>query len=403
VIGRVIGGRYRLERRLGHGGAASVWEAVDLELGRRVAVKVLGRDADPERFEREARAVASLAHPNVARVFDFGESEDGPYMVLELLPGGTLEDRLRDGRPLPDEETARIASGIAAGLAHAHAHGVIHRDLKPANILFDEEGRPRIADFGIARHAGGGTITEDGTILGTASTLAPEQARGERATPASDVYAFGVILFLMLTGRMPFEADDPLALAAMHVTDAAPSIAALRPDAPARLESLAAAALAKDPADRPQDGAALVAELEGTAAPAPEAAVTETAPAVGRSRRPAWIGVAVALVALGAAGTLVAFALSDDTPAPAADTSSTTAPTSSPTGATEPATSEQPPPPTETTAPPTTATADTTPATTQEPTTTTEPPPVTDVPPATEVPPVTEPPPPTAQETTTFP
>jgi serine/threonine-protein kinase len=397
VTGKVIGGRYRLERRLGHGGAASVWEAEDLELGRRVAVKLLARDADPVRFEREARSVASLAHPNVARVFDFGESEDGPYMVLELLTGGTLEDRVRDGRPLPDDETARIAAGIAAGLAHAHELGLVHRDLKPANILFDEEDRPRIADFGIARHSEGGTITEAGTILGTASTLAPEQAQGERATPASDVYAFGVILFLMLTGRLPFEADDPLALASMHVTEAAPSITALRPDAPARLESLATTALAKDPRDRPPDGNALVAELEGIApVPVDEGAVTVTeAHPAASGRRLGRAGVGVALVALAAAGTLVALALSDDPPAPAAGTSGPAPSTTAPAAATAPAATGGAPATTpETTAATTTATDATAPATTEAPPTTTE------LPPATEPPPPTEPPPTTAVDTT---
>jgi eukaryotic-like serine/threonine-protein kinase len=398
VTGKVIGGRYRLERRLGHGGAASVWEAEDLELGRRVAVKVLARDADRERFEREARAVASLTHPNVARVFDFGESEDGPYMVLELLPGGTLDDRMRDGRPLPDDETARIAAGIAAGLSHAHELGIVHRDLKPANVLFDAEDRPRIADFGIARQSQGGTITEEGTILGTASTLAPEQAQGERATPASDVYAFGVILFLMLTGRLPFEADDPVALASLHVTEAAPSISALRPDAPPRLESLAAAALAKDPGDRPRDGAALVAELEGIAA-VPAGGVTAAMPAV-RRRRLSRAAAGVAIVALAVAGTLVALALADDPPAPAAETS-VPKPTASAPGPTEPVATEEPPPTVaETTTPTTTTAQDTTalPTTTEAPAT--EPPTTTEVPPATEPPP---PPPPTAVETATPP
>ncbi len=378
-----------------------MWEAEDLELGRRVAVKVLARDADRERFEREARSVASLTHPNVARVFDFGESEDGPYMVLELLPGGTLEDRMRDRKPLPDDETARIAAGIAAGLAHAHELGIVHRDLKPANVLFDAEDRPRIADFGIARHAEGGTITEEGTILGTASTLAPEQAQGERATAASDVYAFGVILFLMLTGRMPFEADDPLALASLHVTEAAPSISALRPDAPPGLESLAAAALAKDPGDRPRDGTALVAELEGIGA-VPAEGATAAMPAV-RRRRLNRAGVGVAIVALALAGTLVALALADDPPAPAADTSDPASTPSSP-APTEPAATEEPPPTAAETATPTTTTApDTTapPTTTEVPTTepaTTEEPPVTEPPP-----PPTEPPPPTTVETTTPP
>ena len=398
MIGKVIDGRYRVERRLGHGGAASVWEAEDLELHRRVAVKVLGGDADRERFEREARSVASLAHPNVARVFDFGESDDGPYMVLELLPGGTLEDRMRDAQPLPDDETARIAAGIAAGLAHAHERGIVHRDLKPANVLFDAEDRPRVADFGIARHSGGGTITEEGTILGTAATLAPEQARGERATPASDVYAFGVILFLMLTGRLPFEADDALALAALHVTEAAPSIAVLRPDAPPRLESLAAAALAKDPAERPQDGGALLAELSWAGAEPPEEA-TAAIPAVGRRRRLSRVGVGVAVLALAVAGTLVAFALADDPSAPAAGTSDP-ATTASPSEPTEPAPTQQAPATTtETTAPTTSTAQDTIPATTTTEPTVTEPPPATEPPP----PPPTEPPVTTTSETTTFP
>src|SRR5215467_9154064 len=156
----VIGGRYRLTALLGRGGMSEVWSAEDLELGRRVAIKLLGADADSTRFEREARAVASLSHPNVMQVFDYGEDRGRPYMVLEYLPGGTLEERLRAGR-LDDEQTRAISSGIAAGLAHAHARGVIHRDLKPANVLFDEEGRPKVADFGIARMLSGGrTLTE---------------------------------------------------------------------------------------------------------------------------------------------------------------------------------------------------------------------------------------------------
>ena len=355
VMGKVIGGRYRLERRLGHGGAASVWEAEDLELERRVAVKLLARAADRARFEREARAVGSLTHPNVARVFDFGESDEGPYMVLELLPGGTLHERVRDGSPLPDDEAARIAAGIAAGLAHAHGRGIVHRDLKPANVLFDAEDRPRIADFGIARQSEGGTITEDGTILGTAATLAPEQARGERATPASDVYAFGVILFLMLTGRLPFEADDPLTLASLHVTADVPSLAALRPDAPPLLESLAVAALAKDPADRPADGNALLAELAWVD-PALPSEATAAIPVLARRRRKQ-VGAGAAAVALAVAGALVAFALANDPPAPAAGTSGRASTTSSPApsepvGAEEaPATGADTTAPTATTAP----------------------------------------------------
>jgi eukaryotic-like serine/threonine-protein kinase len=196
----VIAGRYRLRELLGSGGMSEVWRAEDLELGRDVAIKLLAPDADVARFEREARAVASLAHANVSQVFDYGEQEGRPYMVLEYVPGGTLEERLEAGKPLPDEATQAIAAGIAAGLAHAHARGVVHRDLKPANVLFDEEGRPKLADFGIARLAAGeGTLTEAGTVLGTAAYLSPEQAEGATASPSSDVYSFGVMLYRMLT------------------------------------------------------------------------------------------------------------------------------------------------------------------------------------------------------------
>src|SRR5438067_8278963 len=194
-----IAGRYRLVALLGRGGMSEVCAADDLELGRRVALKLLAPDADRARFDREARAAASLAHPNITQLYDHGEAEGRPYMVLEYLPGGSLEDRLEEGTPLPDADAAHIASEIAAGLAHAHARGLIHRDLKPANILFDAEGRAKIADFGIARlGAGSGTLTEAGTVLGTAAYISPEQAVGDQATPASDVYSFGVMLYRML-------------------------------------------------------------------------------------------------------------------------------------------------------------------------------------------------------------
>src|SRR6476646_6143465 len=165
----VIAGRYKLEELLGRGGMSEVYRAEDLELGRRVALKLLAPDADTARFEREARAVASLGHPNVMQRYDYGEDDGRPYMVLEYVPVGTLESRLAaaNGKPLPDAESRAVSAGSAAGLAHAHSRGVIHRDLKPANVLFDEEGRPKIADFGIARLAAGeGPLTEAGTLPG---------------------------------------------------------------------------------------------------------------------------------------------------------------------------------------------------------------------------------------------
>jgi serine/threonine-protein kinase len=291
--GTLIGGRYWVIQSLGAGGMAEVWEAEDLELGRRVAVKLLAPQADPLRFRREAQAVAALSHPNVIRLYQFGELDGRPYLVFEYLSGGTLEDRLAPGRPLADADTARIAAEIAGGLAHAHTHGVVHRDLKPSNILFDDEDRAKLADFGIARAPAQDTLTEDGTLLGTAGYISPEQAAGERATPASDVYAFGVLLFQMLAGRLPFEADSPLGLVLEQREEPAPAVTELRPDAPPALARLTAAALSPRPADRPADGAALADSL------AAEQAATPPLPAeraTGRRLAPR-SGVALAAVA----------------------------------------------------------------------------------------------------------
>src|SRR5919197_827400 len=209
MAAELIAGRYRLNELLGRTGMSEVWAAHDTELRRRVAIKLLAPDADRARFEREARAVASLSHPNITQLYDYGDARGRPFMVLEYLPGGTLEDVLSDGMPLPDATTERITRDIAAGLAHAHQHGIVHRDLKPGNVLFDAEGRAKIADFGIARLGRGGTLTDAGTVLGTAAYISPEQAAGETATPASDVYSLGVLVFRMRTGRLPFEAAHP--------------------------------------------------------------------------------------------------------------------------------------------------------------------------------------------------
>jgi len=416
--GELIAGRYRLEEPLGVGAMAAVWRAHDSELERTVAVKILGRDADRARFEREGRAAASLAHPNICQLYDYGESERGPYMVLEYLPGGTLEDRLVPGRPLEDAETERIATELASGLAHAHVRGLVHRDLKPANVLFDGEGRAKIADFGIARMGGAGTLTEAGTVLGTAAYISPEQATGEQAGPASDVYSFGVILFRMLAGRLPFESDSAMGLVAMHRDRPAPPVSAFRRDAPEQLEGLAVACLAKDPADRPADGSALLEELEG--APTAGGLETQVLPAAaiarrvsaGRRRRglPLVLAAVGLLLAAGAALAVIA-TQSSDTSAPAVATTgrtsltlptvstikattarTTTAATSTPATTTQAATSAPtttrrpatttlaPPPPATTIAPP--------PATTiaPPPATTLTPPPATTAPPATTVP-----------------
>jgi len=405
----LIAGRYRLDQVLGRGGMSEVWCATDLELDRRVALKLLAPKADVERFEREARAFAALAHPNVTQLYDYGEDGDRPYMVLEFVPGGTLEDRLRKER-LSDGETHAIATDVACGLAHAHSRGVVHRDLKPTNVLFDEEGRAKLADFGIAQTVGAGTLTDEGTVLGTAAYISPEQAAGVAATPASDVYSFGVILFRMLTGRLPFEADDPLALVVAHRDVEAPAVESVRPDASPALAALTAAALAKDPRRRPQDGAALLAALDDGALPPTVAATGVTRvlaplPPPRESRRsPALVFALLLLLAL--AGAAVAYAITrpdSNSSAPPATTGHNKPPftlsTSSFTSTRTPSTSTSVPTTTHptTTAPPTTVrtpTVHTT--TTPPPPTTTAPPP----PPTTTAPP---PPPTTTAPTTTGP
>jgi serine/threonine-protein kinase len=264
----VVAGRYRLEQRLSTTTMADVWLANDNVLEREVVVKLLAADADRPRFEREARAAAALAHPNIVEVFDYGEDEGRPYMVLEYLPGGTLAERLPEGKALNDDETRRVANDVAAGLAHAHENCVVHRDLKPGNVLFDSEARAKVADFSIARVVGTDSLTDEGTVMGTAASISPEQVAGGEPTPATDVYAFGVLLYRLLSGRFPFESENALELARMHRDIEAPPVTTFRPDAPRDLASLAMASLAKDPAARPPDGAALLAALEGAPAAA---------------------------------------------------------------------------------------------------------------------------------------
>ncbi len=323
MSGEEIAGRYRLIEPLGHGPMSAVWLAEDSELERRVAVKLLSPTADRTRFEREARAAAALSHPNLCALYDYGESDGKPFMVLEYLSGGSLEDRLKGAAPLADREVTRIASEIAAGLAHAHGRGLVHRDLKPANVLFDSEGRAKIADFGIARMGTSGTLTEAGTVLGTASYISPEQAAGLPAGPPSDVYSFGVILFRMLTGRLPFIGTNAMEVVRMHRDDAPPAVTDFRADAPARLERLTTAALAKNPAARPQDGAALRSALRGDDARAtlvtapgafpatPDAAATQVIrPRPPGRRRLAIISAALIALALLSAGVAAALLLS---------------------------------------------------------------------------------------------
>jgi serine/threonine-protein kinase len=359
--------------------------------------------------------VAALSHPNICSLYDYGEADGRPYMVLEYLPNGSLEDRLRDGGRQTDDESLRIATEIASGLAHAHARGLVHRDLKPANVLFDAEDRVKIADFGIARMGTAEELTEAGTVLGTASYISPEQAGGLPAGPPSDVYSFGVILYRMLTGTFPFVSGNAMELVRMHRDDPPPVVTDLRPDAPASLASIVTASLAKDPAARPQDGEALLQALqqdEGATIVAVPAALPETAatqvlrPAAARHRDwpivPVAAVAALLLVAGGALAIVLTNSGSNGGSQPPASLTLPNVPVAPPTtAATTTAQTTTAPPPTTTTAPTTT-----TPPTTTAPATTAPPPPTTTAPttttpPTTTAPTTTAPPPTTTGSATT--
>ena len=248
-------GRYEIERELGKGGMAVVYLARDPYMKRPVAVKVLPRQFTFDeqfrtRFQREAEIIAALEHPYIVPVHDYGEHEEQPFIVMRYMPGGSLLDRMARG-PLGLTEISRIVSRVAEALDEAHARHIVHRDLKPGNILFDARGDAFLSDFGIAKMAEG-TSTLSGTgIMGTPAYMSPEQARGVKTLDGrSDVYALGILVFQLLTDRLPFEADTPMGLAVAHITEPVPSILALKPDLPPLCARLITRALAKHPDDR---------------------------------------------------------------------------------------------------------------------------------------------------------
>ncbi|HET6165309.1 MAG TPA: serine/threonine protein kinase [Marmoricola sp.] len=306
--------RYNRRHRIATGGMGEVWLAHDEVLHRDVAVKYLKKEyADDEgsrtRFLQEARNAAALHHPGIAAVFDFGESEvedELPFLVMEYVDGRPLSEVLAAGA-LDPEEARSLVEQAAVALAQAHAVGLVHRDVKPGNLLVGADGTVKITDFGIARAADGTALTQTGQIVGTPSYLSPEQAEGHAATPESDVYALGVVLFECLAGHRPFTADSPVALALAHVREPLP---ALPPDVPSPLAEVVERALAKRPEDRYPDAAAFAAALaalrpEDTLVmtePVPAAAAVPIAPGIVRRLRiprDRWpVAVAAALVAL---------------------------------------------------------------------------------------------------------
>jgi tetratricopeptide (TPR) repeat protein len=302
--GSVLAGRYRLERELGSGGMGQVFAAVDAKLGRRVAVKVVTLAHDPgrvRRFEQEARTAGALEHPNLLSVYDLGEEQGVPFLVTELLEGHTLRTLVARGPLLPDQVTG-LALQLARGLGAAHARGVVHRDLKPENVFVTTDGRLKILDFGLAKltspsdDAGGGPgLTATGAVFGTAGYLSPEQARGERAGPPSDVFAAGAVLYELLTGRRAFPGETLVEAAHAAMKSEPPPLPG---EVPQELASIVLRCLAKEPTRRYQDGGELARAIEAQPIAASVRPVDVARP---RRRGPAGLYAAGAALAVGAA------------------------------------------------------------------------------------------------------
>src|SRR5918996_805782 len=277
--GQRIGDRYTLVGRLGSGGMADVWLARDEMLNRRVALKFLherfAQDAQfVERFRREAEAAAGLQHPNVVGVYDRGEADGRHWIAMEYVEGAALKDLIARG--LSVGEAVEITRQILSGAKFAHARGIVHRDLKPQNVLVDGEGRARVTDFGIAR-AGASEITATGSVLGTAQYLSPEQAQGLNVTATSDIYSVGVMLYEALTGRVPFDAETPVAVALKQVSEQPRPPSELNPQVPPALDAVVLRALAKDPANRFQSAEEFIRALDAAEADPSGGALGDTA------------------------------------------------------------------------------------------------------------------------------
>jgi eukaryotic-like serine/threonine-protein kinase len=264
----LIGGRYSLRDPLGSGGMAEVFLAYEEVLERDVALKILKEQyADDkgfvERFRREAQSAASLNHPNIVHIYDWGGTENGEasYIAMEYAPGGTLEDRILEDGALPPRMAAEVASQIAVALGFAHERGVIHRDIKPQNILLSALGDAKVTDFGLARAAYSTSLSQTSLVLGTASYMSPEQAMGGPADPRSDLYSLGVVLYEMLTGELPYEGDSSVTIAVKHVIEPPRALGEVNSEVPEGISALTQKLLAKDPGDRYRSATQLIEDL----------------------------------------------------------------------------------------------------------------------------------------------
>jgi hypothetical protein len=292
----LIGNRYEMQDPIGRGGMATIFRAVDLRMGRIVAVKVLREvySSDPKfvtRFQREARAASALQHPNIVQVFDYGQSEESYYIVMEFVDGTDLRRYLKRHGVLAVDRAVAIAHDVALGLGAAHRLGIVHRDVKPQNIMLNESGLVKLTDFGIAsmyKDVEAERLTTTGMTLGTVQYYAPEQAQGEIVSPSADVYALGIVLYEMLTGRTPFDGDTPVAIAMKHIQDEPEPPSVYNPRIPPGLERVIMRCLAKDPRDRFKDGDTLAYQLENYNRPSAGRRVSD--PAAARSSQFAALG-----------------------------------------------------------------------------------------------------------------
>jgi eukaryotic-like serine/threonine-protein kinase len=297
-----------------------IYAATDELLGREVAVKVLAEryaadEGIRQRFKREALAAARLSgEPGAVTIFDVGEWQERPFIVMEYLTGGSLEDWLRREGAQPPARALEWLEQAAAALDAAHRHGIVHRDVKPANLLLNDRAEVRVADFGIASAAGFESLTLTGTVLGTAGYLSPEQAAGERAGPASDLYSLAVVAYELLSGRRPFESDSPTAEAAAHVNAPVPSIAEEQPGLPRELDRVFQRALAKGPRARFSSGREFVAELRAALSrtAGPTAAFAPATPVTRRRSASGYLLPLVLLLAAAAIGAIAAVLVSRD-------------------------------------------------------------------------------------------